>query len=156
MDTRDCISALLEPELVAFLEGGTREEVIRTLVDLLERQGKLRDAATFHIAILQREKLVSTGIGMGVAIPHAKLPGYEQFFMAIGIHRKGVQWDALDHGLVRLIFMIGGPDNQQTEYLRLLSQLTSVVREEEVRKKMLQLNDAQAIIELFRGGTHGS
>jgi len=71
--------------------------------------------------MLEREKIVSTGIGMGVAIPHAKLTSVEDFFIAIGILSKGVQWNALDGGPVRLIFMIGGPDDKQTAYLQILS-----------------------------------
>ena len=62
-----------------------------------------------------------TGIGIGVAIPHAKLEGYSDFFIAIGVQKKkGIDWNALDGSDVKLIFMIGGPENKQTEYLKIL------------------------------------
>lgn len=141
----------LDPKLVVFLEENDRDAVLRSLVDQLDQQKKLKDKEAFFKAILEREKIVSTGIGMGVAIPHAKLPGYDSFFIAVGIHRKGISWDAIDGLPVRIIFMIGGPDNKQTEYLQILSRLTLAIKDEERRKKMLQLSSPEDIISLFRG-----
>lgn len=145
------ISKYLNPRLVQLLEVDDRDAALHALVDLLDSQSKLKDKNEFYRAILEREQIVSTGIGMGVAVPHAKLPGYKTFFIAIGIHHKGIAWDALDGVPVRLIFMIGGPDDKQTEYLQLLSRLTLAIKDEERRKKILQLTDPEDIIALFRG-----
>ncbi len=145
------ISKYLNPDLVKLLDVDERDAALKELVDVLAAQGKLKDKEAFHKAILEREQIVSTGIGMAVAVPHAKLPGYETFFIAIGIHPKGIAWDALDGVPVRLIFMIGGPDDKQTEYLQLLSRLTLAIKDEERRKKILQLTSPKDIIALFRG-----
>lgn len=145
------ISKYLNANLVKLLDVNDRDAALHTLVDLLNSQGRLKDREIFYQAILERENIVSTGIGMGVAVPHAKISGYETFFIAIGIHPKGIPWDALDGVPVRLIFMIGGPDDKQTEYLQLLSRLTMAIKDEERRKKILQLTNAQDIIALFRG-----
>jgi PTS system nitrogen regulatory IIA component len=139
----------LKPELVYFLDCETRDEAIRLMSEELERQGKIQDFNEYYNAILEREKIVSTGIGMGVAIPHAKLTSVEDFFIAIGVLTHGVQWNALDGGSVRLIFMIGGPDDKQTAYLQILSSLTMAIKDEERRKKILTLNSPEAIIQLF-------
>jgi PTS system nitrogen regulatory IIA component len=144
------ISHYLDERLVQFLHEDTRDEALGQLVQLLEKEGKLKDGPAFNRAILEREKIVSTGIGLGVAIPHAKLQGYEDFFIAIGIQTgKGIEWNALDGAPVRLIFMIGGPDNKQTEYLRILSRLTLAIKNEERRKKLLKAYDAKDVIALF-------
>ncbi len=145
------ISKYLNPKLVKHLNVDERDAALRTLVELLDSEEKLLDKDAFYQAILEREKIVSTGIGMGVAVPHAKLSGYPTFFIAIGIHQKGIPWDALDGVPVRLVFMIGGPDDKQTEYLQLLSRLTLAIKDEERRKKMLQLSKPEEIIALFRG-----
>jgi len=145
------IFSYLDLKLVLFSEDKERNAVLHSLVDLLEREKQLKDKEAFYKAILERERVVSTGIGMGIAIPHAKLPGYDTFFIAIAIHRKGVAWDAIDGMAVRIIFMIGGPDDRQTEYLQILSRLTLAIKDEERRKKMLQLNTREEIINLFRG-----
>lgn len=144
------ISKYLDPRLVAFLDASSRDEAIRSLVDVVQQAELLQDKHSFYEAIIEREKIVSTGIGMGVAIPHAKLTAYDDFFIAIGILRKGLDWNALDHTPVRVIFLIGGPDDKQTEYLRILSSLTHVIKDEQIRKKMLTMNSADAIIELFK------
>lgn len=145
------ISQYLDPKLIAFLEVETRDQALETLVDLLNASNKLKDKDVFLQAIIDREKIVTTGIGMGVAIPHAKLPSYDDFFIAIGILQKGVDWSALDGTPVRMIFMIGGPDDKQTEYLQMLSALTMAIKDEERRKKMLTSETPDAIIKLFKG-----
>lgn len=143
------ISDYLDPRLVAFLEVDTRDEAIKTLVNMVNQTGRLSDKTAFYDAIIEREKIVSTGIGMGAAIPHAKLAAFDDFFIAIGILRKGIDWNALDGSSVRLIFLIGGPDDKQTEYLRILSNLTQVIKNDQLRKKMLTLNSPEDIIQLF-------
>lgn len=140
-----------DPQLVMFSEAPDQNTLIKNLVDLLEKNHKLKDKESFYKAIIEREKIVSTGIGMGIAVPHAKLPGYETFFIAIAIHRKGLDWKAIDSLPVRLVFMIGGPDDRQTEYLQILSRLTLAIKDEERRKKMLQLDSQEEIINLFQG-----
>lgn len=119
------------------------------MVDKLHSADQILDKELFYQAILDREHIVSTGIGMGVAIPHAKLAAYRNFFIAIAILQKGVNWNALDDVPVRLIFMIGGPDYKQTEYLQILSAITLAIRDEERRKKILTLNSKEAIMQLF-------
>lgn len=146
------ISDYLDPRLVGFLESEKRDDALLELVTLLDLSGKLKNSEEFYHAILEREKIVSTGIGLSVAIPHAKLEGYTDFFIAIGIQRKkGIDWNALDAAPVRFVFMIGGPDNKQTEYLKILSHLTMAIKNEERRKKMMKAHDPEEIIELFIG-----
>lgn len=139
----------MDPHLVAFLDVDKRDEAIKSIVDKIYRAGKLQDKNSFYQAIIEREKIVSTGIGMGAAIPHAKLPLYDDFFIAIGVLRKGLDWNAIDGTPVRVIFLIGGPDDKQTEYLQILSTLTQAIKDEQIRKKMLTLNSPEDIIELF-------
>lgn len=143
------ISKYLDPKCLLFFEVKNREEAIQSLVSHLNSCGKLKNEKAFFDAICSRERIVSTGIGMGVAIPHAKLSDYHDFFIAIGILKKGVDWNALDGIPVKLIFMIGGPEDRQTEYLKILSGLTVALKDETLRKKMLTLNSAHAIIRLF-------
>ena len=139
----------LDVKLIRFFESKTREELMGGLVNLLEEQGKLQDKESFQKALLDREKIISTGIGMGVAIPHAKLPNYDSFFIAIGIQPKGIEWQSLDDLPVQLIFMIGGPDNMQTRYLQVLSQLTSVIKDEELRKEIIKASSPEEVFSLF-------
>jgi nitrogen PTS system EIIA component len=144
------ISNYLDSKLILFIDVKSRDEALQRLIDLLHQNGKLSDSAAFFDAIIQREKIVSTGIGMGVAIPHAKLPDFNDFFIAIAILKNGMDWKALDDAPVRVVFMIGGPDDKQTEYLQILSKLTLALKDEQRRKKMLTMNSPTDIIELFK------
>lgn len=147
------ISDYLDADLIEFLDASSRDEAIEQMVDLLAKAGKLTGLAgkeAFRQAIFQREGIVSTGIGMGVAVPHAKLKEFSDFFIAVGIQqKKGLDWNALDETPVRIIFMIGGPDNRQTEYLQILSLLTSALRDVDLRKELLKAQAATEVLDLF-------
>lgn len=140
----------LDSKLVVFLEATTREQAVDELLERLDREGKLPHRKAFRTALLHREQIVSTGIGMGVAIPHAKLGHLSDFFIAIGVQRKhGIDWNALDKAPVRLIFLIGGPDNRQSEYLQILSQLTTAIKDAELRKALLKARTAEEVLSHF-------
>jgi len=144
------IADYLDDRLVAFLDVESRDEAIDLLIDLLDQAGKLPDRMVFRNAILHREQLVSTGIGMGVAVPHAKLPTLSDFFIAIGIQKnKGIEWNALDKAPVRLIFLIGGPEGKQSEYLQILSKLTFAIKNLDLRREILQVHTQAEVVELF-------
>lgn len=144
------ISDYLDSRLITFLDVDTRDEAINALVDLLDEEGHLPSKDAFRKAIFHREQLVSTGIGMGVAVPHAKLKDFTDFFIVVGIQqKKGLEWNALDKAPVRLIFMIGGPEDKQTEYLQILSLLTSAIRDVDLRKKLLNAQTAEQVFEFF-------
>lgn len=144
------ISDYLDSRLIVFLDVDTRDEAIHALVDVLDEEGHLPSKEAFIKAIFHREELVSTGIGMGVAVPHAKLQDLTDFFIVVGIQRKkGLDWNALDKAPVRLIFLIGGPENKQSEYLQILSLLTSAIRDVDLRKKLLNAETTAEVLALF-------
>ncbi len=143
------IAQYLDPSLVCLLEVDNRDQALSSLVEVANSAGKLKNRDAFFAALLEREKVVSTGIGMGVAIPHAKLADYDNFFIVIGVLKRGIDWQAMDGNPVRIIFMIGGPDDKQTEYLQILSSLTVAIKNEELRKKLLKLTSPEDIIEVF-------
>jgi nitrogen PTS system EIIA component len=144
------IAEYLDSRCVLFLKAETREEALEELVQALDSAKKLQNVTEFKDAVLARERIVSTGIGMGVAIPHAKLAGYSNFFIAIGIQKHGIPWDALDDSPVRVVFLVGGPDGKQTEYLQLLSGITVAIKDRERRKALLSAETPQAVLNLFK------
>jgi len=103
----------------------------------------------FKKALLKRESIMSTGIGYGVAIPHVKLPQIEEFFITVGIHKRGVNWDSLDCKPVYLIFLIAGPEKKQEKYLRILAQLTTVIKKPERRQQFIELSTKYEVFEQF-------
>ena len=144
------IADYLDVKLITFLEVSSREEALKALVNLFDQNKKLISKEDFYKAILHREKIVSTGIGMGVAIPHAKMSTFKDFYIAIGIIKgKGLDWDSIDKAPVNIIFMIAGPENQQTEYLQVLSLLTMIIKNEKVRKQLILAPTGQDVIKIL-------
>lgn len=139
----------MDKNLIVFLQASSRDEALQRIIHHIFLSHKIDDENSFYQAIIAREKVVSTGIGMGVAIPHAKLASLDHFFIAIGILEKPVDWHALDGAPVKIVLMIGGPDDKQTEYLQILSRLTQAIKDEDKRKMLLTLKQPDAMIELF-------
>lgn len=143
------LSDYIKPNLIAYLSSKTRDDSLRELVELAKTEGVIQNAHTFLERVLDRENIVSTGIGMGVAIPHAKIKEFKDFFIILGILSQGVEWNSLDKVSVRIIFLIGGPEDKQTEYLKILSSLTHAIKDEAKRKKILTCKSKEDMIGLF-------
>ena len=145
------LSDYLDASLIVFLDEKKRDKAILKMVAVADTAGFLPDRQEFHKAILDREKIVSTGIGMGVALPHAKHDAFSKFFIILGIQKKqGIEWNSLDGAPVRLVFMIGGPSERKGEYLKLLSLITKTVKSEEVRKQILQRGSSLDVLALLQ------
>lgn len=140
------LSKYIQKDSIFFLDADSRDEALKSMVDQLHSSGKLSNPRTFLHAVMEREKIISTGIGMGVAVPHAKLSDFPDFFIAIGIQKeKGLDWGALDNAPVQIIFLIGGPENQQKEYLQILSCLTQAIKNDEIRKSLIMSTSSDEV-----------
>jgi len=147
------LSEFIQEGVICFLEAESRDKALDQMVEALADAGELGDKVEFREAIYKREKIVSTGIGMGVAIPHAKLPTFNRFFLAVGLQKakEGIKWDAENTPPVRLIFLIGGPASRQTEYLNILSLLTAAIKDEDRRKNLINSKTKEEVLALFEG-----
>ena len=136
---------------IKFMESTTKEAAIEELVAVSAADGKVENPAKLKDDLLKREAIVSTGIGFGVAIPHAKVPEIAEFFITIGIHKAGIDWESLDSKPAQIIFLIAGPDNMQEKYLRLLAKLTLIIKNPERRQKIIECTTAEEVFNIFKG-----
>ena len=144
------LSRLLTPDRILWFEGDTKNECLRAMVDCLSKSASLENPDGIYHAILEREKLLSTGFGFGLAIPHAKLKQIKDFVVGLGIHKKGVDFDSLDEKPVHVVAMILGPESQQEEYLKVLARVTNFLKDnlKDNRERLLLMESAQQIYEL--------
>lgn len=140
------LSRLLSPERIVWLQQEGKEECLRALVECIAKTASLPNVEDVYYAILERERLLSTGFGLGLAIPHAKLRGIRDFVVALGIHPSGVNFDSLDEKPVHVLVMILGPESQQEEYLKVLSRVTAFLKDN--RERLVGMKSAQEIFEL--------
>ncbi|MBP6468439.1 MAG: PTS sugar transporter subunit IIA [Fusobacteriaceae bacterium] len=145
------LSDLIKKENVVFLETIDMVDTIEVLTENAINNQKIKDKESFKNAVLEREELVSTGIGLGVALPHTKSKDIEEFFIVIGINKEGIDWDAIDRNPVGIVFLIGGPEaeDSQKEYLQIVSKLMLLIKNKERRISLLNSENAQEIADIF-------
>jgi len=136
---------VLSPERVLVLECSTKQEALDALIDCLAGCAEVRDREALARGIWHRESLMSTGIGMGIAVPHVRLDCVDRPVMAVGICRQPItDYASLDDEPVRLIFMIAAGKDQHAEYLRLLARVSGKVKEPAIRQGLIEAGDAEA------------
>lgn len=132
------------------LKAITKQDAIKEIVAQLALSGHVSDVNTFINDILQREKLGSTGIGLKVAIPHARTEAISIFTVGIGISQKGVDFDSLDGEKVNIIFLMGANPSDLNFYLRFLAELSRLFLKSNFRKDILQLKTPQEVINILK------
>ena len=116
---------------------------------LFQRQKKLRIENEFYRAIMEREKVISTGIGIHIAVPHVKIPSVTDFVMAIGRKPEGIDYDSLDGKPVSIIIMIGANESQRDLYLKVLARIVLLFKNSQFRRRILNAKSGAAIIKAF-------
>ena len=125
------------------LAGRTKDELLEELVAVVARADGVRDADDLLRAVREREAVLSTGIGHGVAIPHGKSSANSELRLAAGRTPEPVDFDALDGRPVRLFFLLVGPETEAGPHIKALSRVSRLVRKPEVRERLLAAADAQ-------------
>ncbi|WP_319202721.1 PTS sugar transporter subunit IIA [uncultured Ilyobacter sp.] len=144
------LQELIKKENIVFLDEENPRNAIKLLVKKAKELEKLGDQDLFETEIFEREAILSTGIGLGIAIPHAKLEGIEKIFIIVGINRRELDWDSIDEKPVKIVFLIGAPESDQKNYLRILSKLILLVKNEVRREAIFSANQSQEVVELFK------
>jgi PTS system nitrogen regulatory IIA component len=144
------IEKLLAPTRVCFdLQAKTKNEVIEELIALLDADGILLNKEEFKQAVLKREEHYSTGIGMGIAIPHGKDASVKVPALVFGISKAGVDYGSMDDKPAHLFFLIAVPNNSDDTHLQVLSFISRKLMHEEVRSRLLSAQSYSDILQAF-------
>ena len=127
-----------------------KEDAIRELARLMESTQGMIDFDLFLEDVFKRERLGTTGIGDGIAIPHARTDAVDQLVIALGRSARGVEFESLDGKKVKLLFLMGTPKGSVSHYLKILAQLTRLLKEGTFRDKLLEARDKETVVSLFR------
>ena len=128
------------------LKSEKKREILVEMVNVLNDTGKLSNSDTYLKCVVDRENLGSTGIGMGIAIPHGKSDEVKDVVIAFGRSTKGVDFEALDSQPVHLVFLLAAPKNVGGIYLKALAQLSRLLRREEFRQKLMDATTKEDIL----------
>ena len=145
------LDILASESLVApSLTGTTKTAVLRELAEHLARQQGGIDAGRLVEVLWERERLVSTVIGDGIAIQHGKLPGLKGVIGAFGRHVAGVDFDSLDGSPTHLFFLLVAPEDSVGQHLKALARVSRLLKDRAFRDKLIAAPDGAAIFALIR------
>jgi fructose-specific phosphotransferase system IIA component len=148
MDLR--ISDILDPAAVVLqLDATDKASALEHMVDLLAASGKVSDVNELKRVILEREKLMSTGIGNGVALPHGKTNVVNTSLAALATLKTPLDFDSLDDKPVQIILMLVGTEGNVGQHLRLLSRISRMIGSEAFRSSLLSARSVNDVLELF-------
>jgi PTS system nitrogen regulatory IIA component len=143
------IAPYLDPSRVLDLSSTTREEAITELCEFLRGTPAIGDLESFRRAVLDREKVMSTGIGLGIAVPHAKIASVKEFVLAVGRSREGIDFASLDGRPVHIVVLIAGPEEKQARYLQILAGVTLRLKDEQLRRAVREAAGPEEVVDLL-------
>ncbi|MBN2725960.1 PTS sugar transporter subunit IIA [Candidatus Mcinerneyibacteriota bacterium] len=126
-----------------------RGAIIQRLCESIARSENITHPQKFTEDILEREKIMSTGIGLGIAIPHTKSEHVKDITIALGVSSEGVEWDSLDGKPVHFVVMIAAHISQHNDYLKILAKVALVLKSEKKRDQLIHAKSPEAIYEVF-------
>jgi PTS system nitrogen regulatory IIA component len=144
------IGDALDPDRVVIIDEALKEPALRLMIDVLARSSRIRDRNELARAIFEREQLMSTGIGFGVAVPHVRLGSVTDLVMALGASRRNItDYESLDGKPVRIICMVAAGQNQHADYLRALAAVSACLKDPAVRRSVLRAKSEAAVFDLL-------
>jgi len=138
---------LNEEWVIPDLKGTDKASVLKELSSVLVTPCQMTSVEDLLQVLLDREKLGSTGIGEGIAIPHGRLKKLKKFFISFGRSVKGVDFDSIDRKPSQLFFLVMAPENSAVDNLKLLSRIVTLLKEPSFKKRLM---GAQSQKELFQ------
>lgn len=136
-------------KIISSLQGTTKTEVINELLNLFKDDERVNDLEAMSNAVHEREKIMSTGVGKGFAIPHAKTNGVNEIVAAFGKLDKPIDFQALDEQPVSIIFLLVGKENLVGPHIKLLSRISRMMNKDEFRESLINAKTPEEIFSLF-------
>lgn len=143
---------LLNKNLIKLnLNSSTRDEAIIELAKLIESEGRLLNYDEYVEEVFNREKQSTTGIGLGIAIPHGKSPAVKTPTVAFGRYKKGIEWDSLDEEPVKIIFLLAVPSDGDScnEHLRILAAISRKLLHEDFNNTLNSIENEEELVDLI-------
>ncbi|MCK4872769.1 MAG: PTS sugar transporter subunit IIA [Phycisphaerales bacterium] len=142
---------ILTPECIKVpLEATDKRAAIEELVDVLDDAGRISDPDAIKHAIWEREQAKSTGIGLGLAIPHGKSPTEAGIAMSIGRPAEPIEFDSIDHEPVRFVVLISSPPDKTSDHIQTLARISRLMTDNAFREAAYTVSTAEELYELIR------
>ena len=140
---------LRKDKIIPFLKGTSKMEVINELIDLFKDDERVTNIENMRMAVHDREKIMSTGVGKGFAIPHAKTVSVTDIVAAFGKLNTPIDFQALDGQPVNLVFLLVGKENLVGPHIKLLSRISRMMNKDEFREGLVSAKTVDEIFTMF-------
>lgn len=141
---------LNEENVLLDVEAKDKYELIDKLIDVAAKSGKILDKEKVREAVYEREKILSTGVGKGFAVPHGKTDAVNDIVLAFAITKEPLDYQALDNQPVRLVMLMVGKDSLVSSHIKLLSRISRLMNNDEFRENLLNAKTKEEVLEIFR------
>lgn len=132
------------------LEADDKDEILEKMVTSLEEKVTSGELEKIREAVFEREKIMSTGVGKGLAIPHGKAAGIEQTYAAFAILKEPVDYEAIDGQPVNMVFLLVGPQSSNSLHIKMLSRISRLMNNSKFRERLRKCSSPEEIIEQFK------
>jgi mannitol/fructose-specific phosphotransferase system IIA component (Ntr-type) len=147
------VAELLRPRAVRVgLPGGTKEDVLNAVIDLLAGAPEVGDLERVRADVWAREEQMSTGVGKGLALPHARTGAVRETVLAFATAAEPVAFDAIDRQPVQLLLLIVGPEEARSRHIQLLGRVSRLMNNAAFRERLLGAAGAEDVLAAFREG----
>ncbi|MEW5922749.1 MAG: PTS sugar transporter subunit IIA [Candidatus Zixiibacteriota bacterium] len=144
------LSKFCSEDLITFnLKSQDKDGALKELVELASKSKLVKSSDELLKDVMDREELVTTGVGYGVAFPHAKTKATKGIVIAFGRSEKGINFDAMDHKPVNLFFLIAAPEDAIGAHLNVMARLSYIMKSEENRQKMMTVTSPGELLQMI-------
>ncbi|MCS7054279.1 MAG: PTS sugar transporter subunit IIA [Ignavibacterium sp.] len=140
---------LTKNSIIPELKSSDKYDVIDELLNLFSNDPRVEDLEDVRKNVFEREKIMSTGVGKGFAVPHGKSNFVKDIIVAFGRSKNGIDFEALDNQPVYLVFLLVGRNDLVSLHIKLLSRISKMMDREDFRQKLLSAADEEEIIKIF-------
>ncbi len=140
---------LNEKTIIPELKSREKDSVINELIDLFKDDGRVNNLEKVRTKVLEREKIMSTGVGKNFAVPHGKTDAVNDIICAFGKSTEPIEYQSLDQQPVHLVFLLVGQDNSVSLHIKLLSRISRMMTKDEFREKLMNAKTVAEIREAF-------
>jgi mannitol/fructose-specific phosphotransferase system IIA component (Ntr-type) len=144
------VTDFTKAEYIKNLASKDKFKAIEELALVFKGSGVCDDVEHLIRALKEREEIMSTGIGFGIAIPHAKISSVREMAFAIGISKEGIEFNSIDGELIHLIILVAAGERQHKEYLRLLSNIMAIIKKDNVKESIINSADSEEVLRILK------
>lgn len=145
------ISTILQPQYIRHdLVAESKDDVIQAMLDLIQDHPNILDMEKVKIAVFEREKIMSTGVGKGFAIPHGKSEGVTDIVAALAVLKNPIDFQSLDGEPVKLVVLLAARDSMVNLHIKLLSRISRLMNKDEFREKLLKAVSSEELFKLIQ------